>query len=191
MRSPVRIGAALAAAIALVLLAGACSGTSSAGSSSNTAGASTTTAASNAEAAAGDPNAATTTSLVPVGDPVNKFTLAVGDCVNRYESIDVTTRVACDSPHDREVFELLTYPAPFGEPYPGDQKLQDFAKRGCYTAFEPYTGSLYELSDLNIGAITPTKQNFEDAKARYRRITCYLNRSDGKPLVGSMRRTPG
>lgn len=181
-----RVLSAAVVAVALGLSGTACSASGS--SATRPDGAGSTTVPGTEGAASEQSSDATTTTLGPVGDPVNKFTLAIGDCFNRYESIDVTTRVTCESPHDREVFQLLTYPAPFGEPYPGDPKLQDFAKRGCYAAFEPYTGALYELSDLSIGAITPTKQNFEDARARYRRITCYLARSDAKPLVGSMHR---
>ena len=52
-------------------------------------------------------------------------------------------------------------------------------------AFEEFTGGLYEVSSLQIGAFTPTKQNFEDAKARYRGITCFVYQR-GQQLTGSM-----
>ncbi|HEX7094796.1 MAG TPA: septum formation family protein [Acidimicrobiales bacterium] len=129
----------------------------------------------------------TTTSGPPVGEPISRYSLQVGDCFNVYESIDVTTRVPCEMPHDREVFHAESHPAPHGEPYPGDREMQRYALQVCYQQFEAFAGILYELSRLDIGAITPTKENFEDARARYRGITCYVQDTSRKPLVGSMR----
>jgi hypothetical protein len=173
---PARRAIALAV---LVIAVGACSPSDGAGDPA--AGGSTSTTAPAA--------APTTSSLVPVGDPVNRFTLAVGDCFNRYDAIEVTTRVPCDTPHDREAFAKLSYPAPFGEPFPSEPTMEHFAIQGCYAEFAAYVGAIYELSTLGVGAITPTKENFEDQKARYRGITCFLVSNDGKPLVGSMRGT--
>ena len=176
--SPARL-AALAASGALVLALAGCSDTTDLTSADPALG--TTTIAPGADA-----STSTSTSLVPVGDPVNKYTLNVGDCFNRYESIDVTTRVPCSNPHDREVFFKLTYPAPFGDPYPGAQALQKWGTTACYQQFQSYVGVIYELSELVIGVLTPTKENFEDERARYRGVTCYLLRS-GAQLTGSMR----
>lgn len=131
--------------------------------------------------------APTTTVLQPVGDPITRFSLNVGDCFNRYESIDVTTRVGCEMPHQREVFHAESHPAPFGEQWPGDHQMQDYAIHQCYAQFEAFAGILYELSRLEIGAITPTEANFTDSKARYRTITCFVNDAGGDDLVGSMR----
>jgi hypothetical protein len=131
--------------------------------------------------------AATTTSLMPVGEPVNKYTLDVGDCFNRYDSIEVTTRVSCDTPHDREVYFKATYPAPFGQPFPGQDAMQRYGVNVCYEHFQEYVGIIYELSELGIGVIAPTQENFEDEKARYRGITCFLLRNDHQPLAASMR----
>jgi hypothetical protein len=132
-------------------------------------------------------DATSTTMVQPVGDPVNRYQLVVGHCFNRYESIDVITRVPCDGPHDAEVFHYETHPAPFGEPYPNDREMQKYALGVCYAQFESFAGVLYEISRLDIGVITPTQENFEDAKARYRGITCYVSDQEGEPLVGSMR----
>jgi hypothetical protein len=149
------------------------------------ADAATETTTSVAGDAAG--NATTSTMVQPVGDPVTRYQLVVGDCFNRYESIDVITRVACDGPHDAEMFHYETHPAPFGEPYPNDREMQKYALAVCYAQFESFTGGLYELSRLDIGVITPTKENFEDAKARFRGIACYVTDQAGEPLVLTMR----
>lgn len=131
--------------------------------------------------------APTTTSPEPVGEPVSRYELQVGDCFNVYDHLDLTTRVPCEVPHDREVFHAEGHPAPHGEPYPGDREMQRYARSVCYAQFEAFAGTLYELSRLGIGAITPNKTNFEDNKARYRGITCYVHDTSRAPLVGSMR----
>jgi hypothetical protein len=167
--------------VAVACAAGACRGGDAGGGTAAASGSASTVDTT-------DPVAeATTTTVAIVGDPVNRFTLQLGDCFNRYESLDVTTRVGCDGPHDREVFHTDSYPAPFGEPYPGDRTMQQYGIRACYAHFADFAGVRYELSRLEIGAITPTQQNFEDAKARYRGITCYVFARDGHPLTGSMR----
>lgn len=131
----------------------------------------------------------TSTTVAIVGDPLNQYTLVVGDCFNRYEigATAVTTRVPCEEPHQREVYLAATHPAAFGEPWPGDDVLQRYAQRLCYQGFAAFVGVIYELSELGIGALTPPQPNWEDERARYRGILCYLTRNDGKPLVGSMR----
>jgi len=128
-----------------------------------------------------------TTSAEPVGEVVSRYALNVGDCVNVYDELDVITRVPCEEPHEREVFHAEQHPAPHGEPYPGDREMQRYALSVCYAQFEAFAGTLYEVSRLDIGAITPNKTNFEDSKARYRGITCYVQDASRAPLVGSMR----
>lgn len=133
-----------------------------------------------------DGGATTTTTMPePVGEPVTRYSLNLGDCFNVYNALHVITRVACDQPHDREVFHAETHPAPHGEPYPGERAMQRYAMQVCYRQFEAFTGGIYELSALEIGAFTPTQKNFEDAKARYRGITCWLH-GRGSQLTGSV-----
>jgi hypothetical protein len=131
----------------------------------------------------------TTIALSIVGDPINVYTLALGDCFNRYETgIDViTTRVPCVASHEGEVYATLVHPSPFGDPWPGDDALQRYGLRLCYQNFESFAGIIYELSELGIGVLTPPQANWEDERARYRGITCYVQRNDSQPMVGSMR----
>jgi len=178
MTPPVRI---LAAAFAVLALAAGCSKDSAADS---TADGTTAEATDAAAAAAAEPT--TTTALVPVGEPVNRFSLQVGDCFNAYNAVSLITRVSCDEPHDREVFHAERHPAPHGEPYPGERAMQNYATGVCYQQFQAFTGGLYELSKLEIGAFIPTQQNFEDARARYRGITCWLYAKGGQ-TTGSLR----
>jgi hypothetical protein len=136
---------------------------------------------------AGGTAPATTTSQQPVGDPVNRYQLAVGDCFNNYDDIEVITRVPCETPHDAEVFHYENHPAPFGEPYPNDREMERYALRVCYAQFEAFAGILYEVSRLDIGVITPNRENFEDSKARYRGIACFVHDEDGEQIIGTMR----
>ena len=131
----------------------------------------------------------TTSAAAIVGDPINVYTLVVGDCFNRYETGTemITTRVPCEAEHKGEVFAALVHPSPFGDPWPGDDALQQYGLRLCYQKFEQFTGIIYELSELGIGVLTPPQANWEDAKARYRGITCFVQRNDARALVGSMR----
>jgi hypothetical protein len=131
--------------------------------------------------------AVTTTIVQPVGDPVRRDQLVVGDCFNSYDSIDVTTRVPCDGPHFGEVFHFEFHPAPFGEPYPNERELEKYAMQVCYSQFAAFDGGLYEVSRLDIGVVIPTREQWEDSKARYRGIICYLHDEGGEELVGSMR----
>jgi hypothetical protein len=175
-----RFRSAAPLAVAVLLLAvvtGACS------DDDGTAGATPeTTAAPAAEVLA----STTTTAAEPVGEQVTRYSLNAGDCFNVYDALNVITRVPCDQPHDREVFHTDRHPAPFGEPFPGDRAMQRFATDLCYRHFEAFNGGIYEVSALQLGAFTPTQQNFEDAKARYRGITCFVYQS-GSQLTGSMR----
>ena len=139
-------------------------------------------------AAASGASVTTTTKPTIAAEPWNKFTLNEGDCFNRYDAAsEQVGRTTCDVAHDAEVFYKDTYPAPYGDPYPGKDELEKYTLRKCYERFEPYVGKIYELSELSIGVFVPTQLNFEDVKARYRGLTCWLRRSDKAPMSGSMR----
>ena len=169
--------AALAGAVVLVTLAACSDGTSTDGP------AATTTVRTKGATA-------TTTKPPPIiGEPINVYTLALDECFNRYETGTdmITTRVPCEVAHKGEVFATMVHPSPFGDPWPGNDALQRYGLRLCYQNFEAFAGVIYELSVLGIGVLTPPQANWEDVKARYRGITCYVQRNDDEPLVGSMR----
>jgi hypothetical protein len=153
-------------------------------------------AARDAATTDGTTDPAPTTSLNPTdipGEPINQFALDVGDCFDRLEdlrdgrSVVITTRLACDEPHHYEVFHRLEYPAPHPSVYPGETALRDFALQSCYREFPAWVGQEYELSDLDIGVFVPPRENFEDDRARYRGIHCWLERVDGEPMSASAR----
>jgi hypothetical protein len=182
-RRPPRAGVAIAWIAPLVLLALALALVGCSDDGGATAAPESTTTST----ALPDGAATSTTMTTPVGDPVLRTQLVVGDCFNSYDDIDVTTRVPCGVEHDGEVFHYENHAAPFGEPYPAERELEKYALRACYAQFETFTGGLYEVSRLEIGAVTPTREQWEDSAARYRGIICYVFDPSGAELVGSMR----
>lgn len=139
----------------------------------------------------------TTTEAAPLdpteipGEPINQYDLDVHDCFDQIEDrrdgvpVTITTRLPCDEPHHFEVFARLGYPAEHPAVFPGDTAVRDYALASCYREFEAWVGTTYETSELDIGVIVPTRENFEDDAARYRGIHCWVDRSDGEPMVGT------
>jgi hypothetical protein len=147
--------------------------------------------------ATGEPDAdAEPTPLDPTeipGEPINQYNLSVRDCFDQIEDrrdglpVTVTTKIPCDEPHHFEVFAQLSYPAEHPSVYPGDAVIRDYALASCYRKFSSWVGSEYELSDLEIGVIIPTQENFESNAARYRGIHCWVGHEDGEPMIGTSR----
>ncbi len=208
--------ASVAIGAVIVLVAGACSSKSAttAGSTSDPAAAAAAAldASGSTEVTVNAPTTApaTPTSSTVVGhssgepaqplDPtsipgaiINQYTLAVGDCYDQIRDLRnglpvvVTTKLACDTPHEFEVYSRLTFPAGFPALYPGDKVIRDFALQSCYRRFESWVGTKYETSVLDIEVLIPNQTNFEDPVARYRGIHCSVHRSDGELLTATTR----
>ena len=128
-----------------------------------------------------------------VGDVVNLHDLEDGVCFNRYSwvqddrHVELDTRVPCGGPHQHEVYLRTEHPARAGAPWPGDREMEAFARAQCYGAFADFVGEIYELSELELGYLTPSRTDFEHEDARFRGIHCYLLRDDGEEMVGSAR----
>ena len=128
-----------------------------------------------------------------VGDVVNLHDLEGGACFNRYSwvqddrHVELDTRVPCGGPHQHEVYLRTEHPARAGAPWPGDREMEAFARAKCYVAFADFVGEIYELSELELGYLTPSRTDFEHEDARFRGIHCYLLRDDGEEMVGSAR----
>tara|TARA_B100000949_G_C14189483_1_gene411091 strand:+ start:446 stop:1024 length:579 start_codon:yes stop_codon:yes gene_type:complete len=128
-----------------------------------------------------------------VGDVVNLHDLENGACFNRYSwvqddrHVELDTRVPCGGPHQHEVYLRTEHPARAGAPWPGDREMEAFARAQCYGAFAAFVGEIYELSELELGYLTPSRTDFEHEDARFRGIHCYLLRDNGEEMVGSAR----
>ena len=64
--------------------------------------------------------------------------------------------------------------------------MQAFATSVCYDEFEGFVEEIYELSELKLDFLTPNRTNFEDSKARFRGIHCYVYKN-GEELLGTAR----
>jgi len=128
-----------------------------------------------------------------VGDVVNLHDMEDGSCFNRYSwvqddrQVELDTRVPCLDPHQHEVYLRTQHPARAGAPWPGDREMEAFARAQCYGAFADFVGQIYELSELELGYLTPDRVDFEHEQARFRSIHCYVHRGDGEEMVGSAR----
>ena len=128
-----------------------------------------------------------------VGEVVNLHDVEEGSCFNRYSwvqedrQVELDTRVPCIGPHQHEVYLRTEHPARAGAPWPGDREMEAFARTQCYGAFADFVGEIYELSELELGYLTPTRADFEHEQARFRGIHCYVQRGDGEEMVGSAR----
>ncbi len=154
-------------------------------------------------AAGGGPGDATTTMVevrpsladdeIPnwVGEVVNLHDLESGACFNSYawvtddRQVAIDTRVPCDRPHQHEIYLRTTHPARPGAPWPGDREMEAYARAECYAAFADFVGIIFELSELELGYLTPSRTDFEHDRAMFRGIHCFIHRSDGADLVGT------
>lgn len=132
---------------------------------------------------------AVATALVAVacGGGSSVFALEVGDCFDdpgdpEVQEIATVDTVSCDEPHDNEVYANLTMP---DGPYPGDDRVADWATKNCLRAFEGYVGIPYEDSRLDIGWLTPTQDSWENADDRT--VACILFDARFAKLDRSMR----
>ena len=128
-----------------------------------------------------------------VGAVVNLHDLVAGDCFNRYSwsnderLIEIDTKVDCSGPHQSEIYLRTEHPAQAGAPWPGDREMDAFATAECYGAFASFVGEIYELSELELGFLTPPRINFEDEVARFRGVHCYVYLEGNTKLVGTAR----
>lgn len=129
------------------------------------------------------------------GAPVNPFDLRAGQCFNEVSWIDaeeerrinITARIDCAEPHDREVYFEEEFPAPNGAPFPGEVKMTEWSTELCYQAFVDFVGVEYELSRFDIDFLQPTEATFEHPVGRHRRVTCSLYDTSDEPMIGSAR----
>lgn len=140
--------------------------------------------------------ALTDASNVP-GAPLNPFDLRAGECFNEgswYDEalerrIDLTAMVACDQPHQKEMYHEAEFPAAAGAPFPGEAKMTEWSTQVCYEAFIGFVGEEYELSRFELGFLQPTQATFEHEVGRHRRVTCYLFDPGEEMVSGSARST--
>ena len=126
------------------------------------------------------------------GTVTDPYDLLVGTCFNQYAYLDrndlpaqLTTAIGCTRPHNGQVYAILAHDAPPGAPYPGEEAVDSWGQIQCYQQFEPFVGLAYELSQLDIGMVTPSRTEWEGGENR-RRISCFVHSYRGLLIVGTM-----
>ncbi len=110
------------------------------------------------------------------------FALEEGDCFDDPEvstDIRAVPPVACDQPHDNEVFATFDL---VGATYPGGEALEDEALAGCTDRFPGQVDARFAEADLVIGVLVPTRDSWEDGD---REVVCVVSSPDGL-LTGSL-----
>jgi len=125
--------------------------------------------------------------IVTEGD-IGAFRIRVGDCLGatvegEFES---APGIPCSQPHADEVYYAFNLPEGDGD-WPGETVVADAADTGCYNAFEPFAGSVYEESIYGIRSITPTAASWDGFDDR--EVLCLINHYDGTPKTGTARST--
>lgn len=108
---------------------------------------------------------------VPVAGAVSAKDLTVGTCISDANSTtgDVTTfdAIACDKPHDGEVFTIIALE---GERYPGTKFVQGKGQRGCRARLRrQVTARQFRDRLLGYKFVYPTRQSWAQGD---REVTC-------------------
>jgi hypothetical protein len=144
------------------------------------------------------PPETTTTTEAPIeaGQVLYVYRPGVGDCFDRRRlepdqgGERIVLLLDCSLPHMSEVFSVVTVTEDDlnraadipGSVYPGEDALIDVAKRRCTQPFGDFVGRPYELSELELGWVVPTPEQWDNG---YRLIGCTVYDANGERLVGS------
>jgi hypothetical protein len=115
--------------------------------------------------------------------------LSVGTCFDDPPGdVEVVTPddmalVACDSPHDNEVFGSFDIG---GDEFPGDASVQTQADQLCYPEFEAYVGESYDASAYDFSWYFPTEDSWAIGGTN---IICFAYNTDLSNITGSVEGT--
>lgn len=117
--------------------------------------------------------------------------LAVGDCFDvpavKTDVRDVQHHPCAES-HTGEVFAIVTHPAAKGTAPLTEAALISYLGSTCGPLWITYVGTqAASAGQLDAGAFYPPDERW---KAGDRGITCYSYRVDGKPMTGSLKKSP-
>lgn len=113
------------------------------------------------------------------GDGDSVFDLSVGDCFDSPETEEISRieTIACDAPHDHEVYLLFDLNA---TNFPGADAVARTASDGCLAGFDEYVGIAYAESTLDVGFLPPSETTWDSGD---REVVCYLFDFSGAPLT--------
>ena len=111
------------------------------------------------------------------------FSLEVGQCLHdpgERTGVEEVELIACDQPHDFEVFALVDLPE---DTYPGDDEVADRSQDACRGRFAAYVGVEESASVLATAFLAPNEGGWQGGD---RQVVCLLHEPDQR-LEGSMR----
>lgn len=99
------------------------------------------------------------------GTVVKAFDLQVGYCFNNpgESEVEQVTVVECTEAHEFEIFHAFQLE---DGPYPGAESLDDLWIQGCLAHFEDFVGSTFDESSLDVRAIFPTMESWNELDDR-------------------------
>ncbi len=118
-------------------------------------------------------------------ETVEAVNLKVGDCMvddPEAEEISDVDVLPCTEPHDSEVYAAMDIAA---GAYPGEEAVDTMAQDFCLAEFQPYVGTDYSVSALDVGYLTPTPTSW--TLGNDREILCTVYRVDGEKLSTSVK----
>jgi len=130
-------------------------------------------------------------SVTETGTGVFLEELRLGDCFNdssygtSAEFSGKITRVDCGSPHDAEVFALVTLPGEPGAAYPGDDEIATLSDELCENEFAKYVGINFVDSVWEYEYYTPSEESWREVGDRL--VICNLADPNFDKLEGSKR----
>lgn len=117
---------------------------------------------------------------------VEALAIQMGDCFDNSgpgaDAVEQVHVIPCGELHHFEVF--YTFALTEG-PYPGAEAIKAQWMAGCVPEFEPFVSSAFADSALDISAIYPTQQTWENLDDR--EVVCSVTTVDGTPRSGSAR----
>jgi putative regulator of septum formation len=115
----------------------------------------------------------------------NVTELQVGDCIDEpvgSNSVSDVQHQPCTSAHDAEIVYVANDTS---ATYPGADHFRTVANQVCSTQATAYMNTDFDArDDIGGGFFYPTSDSWA---SNDRSITCYVDRTDGKKLVGSVK----
>ena len=126
--------------------------------------------------------------LASVADKVSGRTdladLRRGDCFNTSRALvaDKATRVPCSEPHTDEVAGVLTFPAPKGARYPGQNGILEFGKQDCQQQVSEFYGDKEPSETTQVYVFGPNEPAWKNGD---RAVVCSLREQSAAKRTGS------
>jgi hypothetical protein len=114
---------------------------------------------------------------------IDAFHMRVGDCFDNSSAFDEEVSdlpgVPCSEPHDYETYAVFDVSI---NSYPSEESMSELAYESCLDRFDPFVGTDYDSSILEIITLYPTDESWQQDD---REIVCALYDMHDEKLVGS------